>query len=133
MDVVAYPDPISCLQLTEGEETENLLICHMNLLRALSYKGTRVHFSWVRSHCGIEDNEMMDHLAKETLQQCRDPLTNVHYAETSGQLLYSTGGSNQVECIYVLGRSIQIFPIYRYIPTLEPPKKVRHLQALRRL
>ena len=43
--VVVYSDSMSCLQVIEGEDTENPLICHiMNLLWALSDKGTRVRF-----------------------------------------------------------------------------------------
>ena len=55
---------MSCLQAIEGEDTENPLICHiMNLLWALSDKGTRVRFCWVPNHCGIEGNEIVDQLA----------------------------------------------------------------------
>ena len=47
-DVVFYSDSMSCLQAIEGEDTENPLICHiMNLLWALSDKGTCVCFCWV--------------------------------------------------------------------------------------
>ena len=53
--VVFYSDSMSCLQAIEGEDTENPLICHiMNLLLALSDKGTCVRFCWVPSHCGID-------------------------------------------------------------------------------
>ena len=78
-DVVFYSDSMSCLQAIEGEDTENPLICHiMNLLWALSDKGTRVRSCWVPSHCGIEGN---DQLAKETLEHDINPLTTVHYAD----------------------------------------------------
>ena len=54
----------SCLQAIEGEDTENLLICHiMNLLWSLSDKGTRVRFCWAPSHCGNNGNEKVDQLA----------------------------------------------------------------------
>ena len=44
-DVIVYSDSLSCLQATEGEDTENPLICQiMHLLWALSEKGTHVHF-----------------------------------------------------------------------------------------
>ena len=70
------------LQAIESEDTENPLICHiMNLLWALSDKGTHVRFCWVPSHCGIEGNERVDQLAKETLDHDIDPLTTVHYAD----------------------------------------------------
>ena len=67
-DVVVYSDSMSCLQAIEGEDTENPLICPiMNLLQALSDKGTRVRFCWVPCHCGIEGNEIVDQLAKRPL------------------------------------------------------------------
>ena len=79
-DVVVYSDAMSCLQAIEGEDTENPFICHiMNLLWSLSDKGTRVPFCWVPSHCGIDGNERVDQLAKETLDQDINPLTSVHY------------------------------------------------------
>ena len=37
-DVVVYSDSMSCLQAIENEDTENPLICHMNILWALSKK-----------------------------------------------------------------------------------------------
>ena len=80
--VVFYSDSMSCLQAIEGEDTENHLICHiMTLLWALSDKGTCVRFCWVPSHCGIEGNEVVDQLAKETLDHEINPLTTVHYAD----------------------------------------------------
>ena len=81
-DVVVYSDSMSCLQAIEGEDTENPFICHiMNLLWSLSDKGTRVRFCWVPSHCGIDGNERVDQLAKETLDQDIDPLASVHYTD----------------------------------------------------
>ena len=63
-DVVFYSDSMPCLQAIEGEYTENSLICHiMNVLCALSDKGTYVCFCWVPSHCSIEGNETVDQLA----------------------------------------------------------------------
>ena len=79
-DVIVYSDSMSCLQAIEGEDTENSFICHiMNLLWSLSDKGTRVRFCWVPSHRGIDGNERVDQLAKETLDQDIDPLASVHY------------------------------------------------------
>ena len=69
-DVVVYSDSVSCLQAIEDEDTENHLICHiMNLFWFLSDRGTCVRFCWIPSHCGIEGNEGVDELAKETLDQ----------------------------------------------------------------
>ena len=93
---------MSCLQAIEGEDTENPLICHiMNLLWALSGRGTCVRFCWVPSHCGIEGNEVVDQLAKETLDHDINPLTTVHYADVKPLVnLHQTGSSNQMGCIY---------------------------------
>ena len=57
---------------------ENPLICHiMNLLWLLSDMGTHVRFCWMPSHCGIEGNERMDQLAKETIDHDVDPVASV--------------------------------------------------------
>ena len=73
---------MSCLQAIEGEDTENLFICHMtNLLWLLSDKGRCVRFCWIPRHCGIEGNERVDQLAKETLDQDIDPLARVDYTD----------------------------------------------------
>ena len=81
-DVVIYSDSMSCLRAIEGEDTDNPFICQiMNRLWALSDKGTHVRSCWVPSHCGIEGNEIVDQLAKETLDNDKDPLTTVHFAD----------------------------------------------------
>ena len=69
---------MSCLQAIEGEDTDNPL---MTLLWSLSDKGTHVRFCWVLSHCGIDGNDRVDQLAKETLYQDIDPLASVHYTD----------------------------------------------------
>ena len=56
-----YSDSMSCPWAIEGEHTENPFIFHiMNLLWLLRDRGKYVHFSWIPSHCGIEDNERVD-------------------------------------------------------------------------
>ena len=81
-DVVFCSDSMPCLQAIEGEDTESPLICHtMNVLWALSDKGTCVCFCWVPSHCGIEGNEVVEQLAKETHDHDINPLTTGHYAD----------------------------------------------------
>ena len=56
--------------------------CHiMILLWSLSDKSTRVRFCWVPSQCGIDGNERVDQLAKETLDQDIDPLASVHFTD----------------------------------------------------
>ena len=89
--VVIYSDSMYCLQAIEGEDTDNSLICQiMNLLWALSDKGTCVRFCWVPSHCGIEGNEIVDQLVKETLQIWSQwsTLTFNRRSKLSGMYLY---------------------------------------------
>ena len=115
---------MSCLQAIEGEDTENPFICHiMNLLWSLSDKGTRVHFCWIPSHCGIDGNEWVDQLAKETLDQDIDPLASVHY--TDMKPLVNSYIQKLVQTkwdVAVHGRDL-----YLVKPTLAPPKKFQHL------
>ena len=81
-DVVVYSDWKSCLQAIEGKGTEKPFICHiMNLFWLLSDKASRVRFCWIPSHCGIEGNERVDQIAKETLDHNIDPLETVHHAD----------------------------------------------------
>ena len=124
-DVVVYFDSMSCLQAKiEGEDIENPFICHiMNLLWLLSDKGTHVRFCWIASHCGIEGNERVDQLAKETLDHNIDPLANVHHAD-----LKPLGNSYIQQLVQtkwdvaVHGRNL-----YLLKPTLGPPKKFQYL------
>ena len=59
----------------------NPFICHiMNLLWLLSDRGTRVRFCQTPNHYGIEGNERVDQVAKETLDRlCINPLASLHY------------------------------------------------------
>ena len=118
-DVVVYSDSMSCLQAIE-----NPFICHiMNLLWSLSDKGTRVRFCWVPSHCGIDGNERVDQLAKETLDQDINPLASVHY--TDMKPLVNSYIQKLVQTkwdVAVHGRDL-----YLVKPTLGPPKKFQHL------
>ena len=123
-DVVIYSDSMSCLQAIEGENTENAFICHiMNLLWLLSDKRTYVRFCWIPSHYGIEGNERVDQLAKETIDQDIDQLASVHY--TAMKPLVNSYIQKLVQTkwdVAVHGRDI-----YLVKPTLEPPKKFQHL------
>ena len=123
-DVVVYSDSMSCLQAIEGEDTENPLICHiMNLLWALSDKGTCVRFCWVPSHCGIEGNNIVDQLAKETLDHDIEPLATVHYADLKPVVNSYIQQAVQIKWdVYIHGRDINLLK-----PTLGPPKKFKHL------
>ena len=72
-DVIVYSDSMSCLQAIEDEDTENLFICHiMNLLWLLNDNGTHIRFCWIPSHCGIDGNERVDQLAKETIDHDKE-------------------------------------------------------------
>ena len=123
-DVVVYSDSMSCLQAIEGEDTENPFICHiMNLLWSLSDKGTSVRFCWVPSHCGIEGNERVDQLAKETLGQDIDPLASFHFTDMKSLVNYYIQKLVQTKWdVSVHGRDLYFFK-----PTLGPPKKFQHL------
>ena len=115
---------MSCLQAIGSEDTENPLICHiMNLLWALSDKGTHVRFCWVPSHCGIEGNQIVDQLAKETLDHDIDPLTTVHYAD----LKPVVNSYIQQEVKIKWDVSIHGRDLYLLKPTLGPPRKFKHL------
>ena len=123
-DVVVYSDPMSCLQVIEGEDTENPFICHiMNLLWFLSDKGTHVCFCWIPSHCGMEGNDRVDQLAKETLDHNIDPLANVHHVYLNplvNSYIQQLGQSKWDVAVH--GRDI-----YLLKPTLGLPKKFQHL------
>ena len=124
-DVVVYSDSMSCLQAIEGEDTENPLICHiMNLFWALSDKGTRVHFCWVPSHCGIEGNEIVDQLATETIDHDIDPLATVHYADLKPVV------NSYIQQEVQIKWDVSIHGRDRYLlkPTHGPPKKFKHLR-----
>ena len=122
-DVVIYSDSMSCLQAIEGEDTNNPLICQiMNLLWALSDKGS-VRFCWVLSHCGIGGNEIVDQLAKETLDHDIDPLTTVNFADLKP--LVNAYIQQEVQIKWVV--SIHGRDLYLLKPSLGPPKRFRHL------
>ena len=97
----------------------------MNLFWSLSDKGTRVRFCWVPSHCGIDGNERVDQLAKETLDQDIDPLVSVHYTDMKPlvnsyiQKLVQTKWDVAVHCR----------DLYLVKPTLGPPKKFQRNQS----
>ena len=123
-DVVIYSDSMHCLQAIEGEDTDNPLICQiMNLLWALSDKGTCARFCWVPSHCGIEVNDILDQLAKETLHHDIDPLTTVHFADLKP--LVNSYIPQEVQIKWDV--SIHGKDLYLLKPTLGPPKRFRHL------
>ena len=123
-NVVVYSDSISCLQAIEDEDTENPFICHiMNLLWVLSNRGTCVCFCWIPSHCGIEGNERMDQLAKETLDQDIDPLASVHYTDLKP--LVNSYIQQLVQTKWDVAVHGQ--DLYLVKPTLGQPKKIQHL------
>ena len=97
-----------------------ILLCGIG---SLSDKGTRARFCWVPSHCGIDGNERVDQLAKETLDQDIDPLAKVHY--TYMKPLVNSYIQKLVQTkwdVAVHGRDLCLVK-----PTLGPPKKFQHL------
>ena len=95
----------------------------INLLWSLSDKGTRVRFCWVPKHCGIDGNERVDQLAKETLNQDIDPLASVHYTDMKPLVNSYIQKSVQTKWdVAAQGRDL-----YLVKPTLGPPKKFQHL------
>ena len=97
-DVIIHCDAMSCLQAIESLDTNNPLVCHiMNLHWALSDQDTGVRFCWVPSHCGTEGN-IVDQLAKDTLDHYIEPLTTVHIADLKPPV-HSTVGPNLVRCV----------------------------------
>ena len=115
---------MSCLQAIEGEDTENPFICLiMNLIWSLSDKGTRVCFCWVPSQCGIEGNEKVDQLAKETLDQDIDQMASVHYTDMKSLV------NSSVQKLVQTKWDVAVHGRYFYLvkPTLGPPSKFQHL------
>ena len=86
-------------------------------------KGTRVRFCWVPSHYGIEGNEIVDPLAKGTLDHDIDPLTTVHFADLKP--LVNSYIQQEVKIKWDV--SIHGRDLYFLKPTLGPPKRFRHL------
>ena len=82
-----------------------------------------VRFCWLPSHCGIEENEIVDQLAKETLDHDIDPLTTVHFADLKP--LVNSYIQQEVQIKWDV--SIHGRDLYLLKPTLEPPKRFRHL------
>ena len=119
-----YSDSMSCLQASEDKDADNPLFCQiMNLLWAFSDRGTRVRFCWVPSHCGIEGNEIVDQLTKETLDHDIDPLATVHFADLKP--LVNSYIQREVQIKW--GVSIHGRDLYNLKPTLGPSKRFRHL------
>ena len=122
-DVEVYSDSMSRLQAIEGEDIENPFICHMNLLCLMSDKGTLVRFCWIPSHYGIEGDEVVDLLAKDTLDQDIDPLANVHHADLKPLVNSYIQQLVQIKWnVAVHGRNL-----YLLKPTLGAQKTFQHL------
>ena len=122
--VVVYSDSVSCLQAIEGDKTENPFICHiMDLLCLLNDKGTHARFCWIPSHCGIEGNERVDQLAKETLDHAIDQQSNVHHVDLKPLVNSYVQQLVQIKLdVVVHGRDL-----YLLKPTQGPPKKFQCL------
>ena len=104
-DIIVYPDAMSCLQVIEVEDNENPYICSLpdhEPFWVLSDKGTCVWFWWVPSYCGIEGNEIVDQLAKETLDYDTGPVTTVVYEDLNPLVNYYMQQKVQSSGIYFL-------------------------------
>ena len=86
-------------------------------------QSTCVRFCWVPSHCGIEGNEIVGQLAKETLDHDIDPLTIVHYADLKPSVNSYIQQEVQTKCDV----SIHCRDLYLVKPTLGLHKKFQHL------
>ena len=123
-DEVVYFDAMSCLQAIEVEDTEKPFLCHfMNLLWLLNDKGTLVRLCWIPSHSGIEGNERVDQLAKQTLDQDTDPLANIHYTDLKPL------GNSYIQKLVQTKWDVAVHgrDLYLVKPTSGPPKKYQHL------
>ena len=80
-DVVFYSDSMSCRRLRVKTWKTLSFVISWTFSGHWHNKSTCVRFCWVPSHCGIEGNELVDQLAKETLDHDINPLTTVHYAD----------------------------------------------------
>ena len=75
------------------------------------------------SHCGIEGNEIVDQLAKETLDHDINPLATVYYADLKPAVNFYIQQEVQIKWdVSIHGREL-----YLLKPTLGPPKKFKHL------
>ena len=109
------------LQSRNWSRGQSKLICCE--LRLLNDKGTHIRFCWIPSHCGIDENERINQLAKETLDHDIDPLVGVHYADLKPQVNSYIQQLVQIKWdVAVHGRDL-----YFVKPTLGPPKKFQHL------
>ena len=82
-----------------------------------------VRFCWIPSHCGIEGNERVDQLARETLDHDIDSLANVHHADLKPLVNSYIQQLVQIKWdVAVHGRDL-----YLLKPKLGPPTKFQHL------
>ena len=95
----------------------------MNLLWLLSGKGTRVRFCWIPSHCGIERNESVHQIAKETLDQDINPLSGIHQTD------FKPVVNSCIQQLVQTKWDVAVHGRYFYLVKLKlgPPKKYQHL------
>ena len=124
--IVIYSDLLSCLQAIQGEDTEHpLMCCIMNLLWKLGDKGAHVKFCRIPSHCGIEGNEAVDKLAKESLDLDIDTPLGIYHAGLKPQVNAYVQQLMQVKWdVEVHGRDL-----YLMKANLTPPFRYKHLKS----
>ena len=93
------------------------------VLFQVSYLHMQPYHCLVPSHCGIEGIEIVDQLAKETLDHDIDLVTTVHFADLKP--LVNSYIQQEVQIKWDV--SIHGRDLYLLKPTLGSPKRFRHL------
>ena len=94
--------------------------CFMDaFIHQVSYLHMQPYHCLVPSHCGIEGNEIVDQLAKETLDHDIDLVTTVHFADLKP--LVNSNIQQEVQIKWDV--SIHGRDLYLLKPTLGPPKR----------
>ena len=105
--------------MSSGKHTVFVLNCVLLWL----YTSTCVLFYWIPSHCGIEGNERVDQLEKDTFGHDIDPLATAHYTDLKPLVnSYILQLIQNKWYVAVHGRDL-----YLVKPTLGPPKQFLHL------
>jgi ribonuclease HI len=67
--VAIYTDSKVTLDTLKNNTKHGILIEeNQNMVRNLTKQSWLIHFGWIKAHNGIEENEVVDTLAKETAQ-----------------------------------------------------------------
>ena len=96
----------------------------MSLLWLLSYKGTRVRFCWIPSHCGIDGNGRVDQLAKETID-----LVDINQPASVNNTDLKPLVNFYIQQLVQIKRDVPVHgrDLYLLKPTLGPSTNFQHL------